>query len=552
MNKLRLVCGIVLLTGGLAAEARADVSLAKVFSDNMMLQRDKAIRVWGSAAPGEEVKAALVGKSATAESATAKGDDKGRWSVELPALKEGENLELTVTGKNTITLTNMIMGDIWVCSGQSNMTMNLGGDLGRCFNAPEDVKKADLPKIRYFHVGPSLSVDPQEDFPINLTPSWQVCSPKTANSFSAAAFYFAREVFQKTGVPIGLMVAEWSGSNIEPWTPQEGLEAVPELKEAFDRRRKTVAAYRTVQLPKYLEELDRWTAATRKVLAQGKLPVPPPQIPQMPCDVPGISPESGNWCCWNCMYNVMVNPLIRCPIKGALWYQGESNSNGDEEVSYYHKMRALVGGWRKVWGQGDFPFYYVQLATYGGVPDDPAHSDNWVKVCCAQTRAMAIPNTGMASACDIGEESCIHPGDKMDVGLRLARWALNRDYGQKDLVPSGPIFKEMKIDGDKVRLSFDYIGSGLMVGKKDGTTLEAALAPTIEDKGAKLKRFAIAGEDKKWHWADAVIDGNTVVVSSPDVKKPAAVRYAFSSNPGGANLYNREGLPASPFRTDNW
>ena len=234
-----------------------------------------------------------------------------------------------------------------------------------------------------------------------------------------------------------------------------------------------------------------------------------------------------------------------------LWYQDESNFQDPGDL-YYHKMRALVNGWRKKWGQGDFPFYYVQLASMYGVNDNPEVDWGYGLIRPVQLKALAIPNTGMAVAIDIGEAENIHPRDKLDVGLRLARWALNRDCGQKDLVPSGPLFKEMKIEGDKARISFDYVGSGLMVGFKDGSTLEGALAPTVEDKKSKLKRFAIAGADKKWHWADAAIDGKTVVVSSPDVKKPVAVRYAMSSNPKGANLYNREGLPASPFRTDNW
>jgi sialate O-acetylesterase len=372
-----------------------------------------------------------------------------------------------------------------------------------------------------------------------------VCSPKTANSFSATAFYSAREIFGKTGVPIGLMVAEWSGTSIEPWIPQEGMEAVPELKEACDARQKALADYRTITLPKYREELDRWKAAAPK---GGVNPAPQPKMPEMPSVVRGASAELGQWCIF---YNAMINPLIRIPIKGVVWYQGCGNFQDPGDI-YYHKMRALVNGWRKKWGQGDFPFYYVQLASFGGANDNLDSDYPLGPIRPVQLKAMAIPNTGMAVAIDIGEAENIHARDKVDVGLRLARWALARDYGQKDLVPSGPLFKEMKIEGDKARISFDYTGSGLMVGFKDGSTLEGTLAPTVEVKGGKLKRFAIAGEDKKWHWADAVIDGNTVVVSSPDVKKPVAVRYAFSANPGGANLYNREGLPASPFRTDNW
>ena len=244
------------------------------------------------------------------------------------------------------------------------------------------------------------------------------------------------------------------------------------------------------------------------------------------------------------MYNAMIHPLVRFPIKGALWYQGESN--GGEGDGYCDKMRALIGGWRKQWGGGDFPFYFVQLANFQGANENPAGGDGWARVRAAQNKALAIPDTGMAVIIDIGEANDIHPRNKYDVGARLARWALARDYGQKDVVVSGPLFREMKIEGDKARLCFDHAAPGLMVGKKDGR------APAVENKDGKLRRFAVAGTDKVWQWAEAVIDGETVVVSSPKVKEPVAVRYAFSMNPEGANLYNREGLPASPFRTDNW
>ena len=247
------------------------------------------------------------------------------------------------------------------------------------------------------------------------------------------------------------------------------------------------------------------------------------------------------------MHNAMIHPFVNFPITGALWYQGESN--GGEGESYYHKMHALIGGWRKLWGQGNFPFYFVQLASFQGVTEDPAGGDGWAKLREAQRHSLSIPNTGMAVITDtvpLAEAGDIHPRNKYDVGLRLARWALNRDYGQKELEVSGPLFKALTIEGNKARLAFDHIGSGLMVGKKEGR------ATAIENSEGKLKRFAMAGADKKWHWAQAVIEKDTVVVSSPEVTEPVAVRYAFQMNPDGANLYNRDGLPASPFRTDNW
>jgi sialate O-acetylesterase len=455
----------------------------------MMLQRSQPVRVWGWAQPDETVIVSLAGHQAPA-----KADAKGAWAVELPAMREGENLVLTVTGKNTITLTNVIVGDIWLCGGQSNMEMALS-DFGGCLNAEEDIKTAGIPRIRRLKVNHGVAIAPEYDAP--TAGPWQVCSPQTVARFTAAGFYFAREIFQKTGVPIGLIDDNWSGTMIEPWISPYALETTPER---------------------------------------------------------------------NSMYHAMINPLVRFPIKGVIWYQGESN--GGEGEPYYHKMRALVNGWRQAWNQsppvgagasiGDFPFYFVQLASFQNPNSNPAGGDGWAWLREAQLRSLAITNTGMAVTIDTVPARAsgdIHPKNKYDVGLRLARWALNRDYGMKDMIPSGPLFKSMSVEGAKVRLTFDFTGSGLMVGAKEGR------APVIEDAGGRLNGFAIAGVDPsaptnaptgglKWFWADAVIDGPTVVASSPEVKAPLAVRYAFSMNPIGANLYNREGLPASPFRTD--
>jgi sialate O-acetylesterase len=473
-RSLTLLALVVL--GG--APASAEVRLARIFSDNMMLQRDKPVRVWGSADPDEAVKVSLNGKNAAT-----KAGANGQWSVELAALKAGEDLELQVEGKNTITLRNVMIGDIWVCSGQSNMEWRLEG----CLGWEADSKAADLPKIRRIKMEHVQAATPQDEAPI--TGPWQVCNPDTVRGFTAVGFYFAREVQAKTGVPIGIIDVNWGGTRIEPWIAVEGIGMVKELE--------------------------------------------------------GTSPAAnGGWCG---MYNAMIHPLVRMPIKGALWYQGESN--GGEGETYYDKMRALIGGWRKQWGQGDFPFYFTQLASFQAPNENPAGGDGWAKHREGQRKSLTVPNTGMAVSIDtvpLAQAGDIHPGNKYDVGIRLARWALNRDYGMKDLVVSGPLFKELKISGSKAVVSFDHVGGGLTVAAKVGRE------PAVADSSGKLQRFAIAGEDQKWVWADAVVQGSTVVVSSPEVPKPVAVRYAFSQNPHGANLYNKEGLPASPFRTDNW
>jgi sialate O-acetylesterase len=520
-RKLRLL--LLAATVLTAMPAAADVRLSQIFTDNMMLQRDLPVRVWGWAEVGEAVSVTLSGKTVAT-----KADKKGQWAVELPAIKAGENLELTVKGKNSLTIKNVIMGDIWVCSGQSNMEMGLNG----CLGFQDDVKAADLPKIRRIKFNQVQSGQPESD--ASTATPWQVCTPETAAGFTAVGFYFAREIQQKTGVPIGIVDVNWGGTAIEPWVATEGLALVNELKPQFVAKQDAIKNYRA-QLPKTLTELEDWITATRADLASGS---PIRAVPAIPA-----TPDGG----WSSMYNAMIHPIVRFPIKGALWYQGESN--GGEGVTYYDKMRALIGGWRKQWGQGNSPFYFVQLANFQAVTEDPAGGNGWAKLREAQTKSLTIPNTGMAVIIDtvpFAERDDIHPKNKYDVGMRLALWALGRDYGQKQMEVSGPLFKAIKIEGGKARLTFDHTGTGLMVGKKEGRV------PAVENKGAKLKSFAIAGADKKWFWAEAVLEGRIVTVSSPDVKEPVAVRYAYQMNPDGANLYNREGLPASPFRTDDW
>ena len=339
----------ILLVSVLASilPAMAEVRLPKFFTDNMMLQRDQPVRVWGWADAGEAVSVALMGTTVAT-----KADDKGQWALELPAMKAGENLELTVQGSNSLALKNVVVGDIWVCSGQSNMEMALRP----CLGADDDIKAADLPKIRRIKISKVKSAQPEADAQV-ATP-WQVCSPETAPAFTAVGFYFAREIQQKTGVPIGIVDTNWGGTRIEPWE-------VGEEPAAADAKP------------------DR-----------------------------------------NGLYNAMIHPLLRFPIKGALWYQGEAN--GKEGDTYYEKMRALIGGWRKQWGLGDFPFYYVQLANFQAPVSDPAGGNGWAKLREAQTKALSIPNTGMAVIIDtvpLAQAGNIHPVNKYDVGLRLARWA---------------------------------------------------------------------------------------------------------------------------------
>jgi sialate O-acetylesterase len=446
--------------------------------------------VWGTASPGEKVTVSFAGQTKSAEA----GQD-GKWKVVLDPLKtSATGAALTVAGNNTIELKNVLVGEVWICSGQSNMEWAVRSAL----NPQEEIAAADHPQIRLYNVPAHLTAaTPQTNCP----GTWQVCSPDSVGGFSAVGYFFGRRLQSELKVPIGLVGSNWGGTRIEPWTTLEGFQSVPELKE----------------LAASVAEMQAKAAKGEEVKVTNTTPA--------------------------AIGNAMVLPLAPFAMRGAIWYQGESN--GSEGESYYHKTRALVSGWRKLFNP-DLAFYWVQLANFQQPTDDPAGGNGYANVREAQRKALSIPNTGMAVIIDIGEAGDIHPKNKQDVGWRLSQWALHQTYGRSDLVPSGPLYKSHKLEDGAIRIAFDNVGGGLMVGSKTG------LEPAAEAKDRQLKRFAIAGEDKKWHWAEAVIDGNTVVVKSAEVASPVAVRYAYSMNPEGANLYNKEGIPASPFRTDNW
>ncbi|MDA1017001.1 MAG: sialate O-acetylesterase [Planctomycetota bacterium] len=462
---------------------RADVKLASIFGDSMVLQRELSVPVWGWGEPGETVTVTFADQTKTAEAGKS-----GKWMVKLDALKaNAKGQSLSVSGSSKIQLKDVLVGEVWICSGQSNMEWALRWTL----NAKEETAAAKHPLIRLFNVpGHITNPLPQDTCP----GTWQACNPNSASGFSAVGYFFGRRLQQELDVPVGLVGSNWGGTRIEPWTSPDGFRSVKELEAITN-------------------QVDAYTKDSK---------------------VGGGSPSA--------IYNSMIHPLAPFAMRGSIWYQGESN--GGEGISYHHKKVALVNGWRKLFNP-DLAFYWVQLANWQQPNDNPAGGDGWAKVREAQRKSLELKHTGMAVIIDIGAANDIHPRNKQDVGWRLSQWALAQTYG-KDLVPSGPIYKSHKVDGDAIRLSFKYTGGGLIVGKKDG------LEPTKTVKDGKLARFAVAGADKKWHWADATIDGDEVVVKSAEVKQPVAVRYAYSMNPLGANLYNKEGMPASPFRTDSW
>ena len=491
---MRKMTGLLMAVLCVCTVARADVRLPNVFSDHAVLQRGLPLVVWGWAESGEKVKVAVGSQTKSTTTST-----NGTWRVTLSPLKTGKTLEMVVTGKNTVTVKDLLVGDVWICSGQSNMEFGLGG----ADNGGDLIKSATNSMIRLLHVTADQFPEPQKDIPNK----WSVCSPETVGGFSAVGYIFGSRIQRETGIPIGLIGNAWGGTMIEPWTSPDAWKRIDEL---------------------------------------AKLNTDPNSLGRI--------------------YNGRVAPLAPYGIRGALWYQGESN--GSEDDIYFHKMQGLISCWRQTWGEYgtmkkggksiiseyEFPFYFVQLANFQGANESPQGGDGWAKLRMAQLKALTIPKTGMALAIDIGDAGDIHPRNKEDVGQRLAVWALAKDYGKSKLVCSGPLYKSMKIEGSKIRISFDYAASGLIIGWKEGhgPAVDVGASADMAGKLPTLKRFAIAGEDKNWFWADAVIDGATVVLSNTNVPKPVAVRYAFSMNPAGCNLYNKEGLPASPFRTDDW
>ncbi len=503
----------------------AEVTLPKFFSDNMVLQRGSEVAVWGGGAePNESVTVTFGGQTKRA-----RANKGGYWMVRLdpmPASHEGRTLAVN----GSVRFENILVGDVWLCSGQSNMEWTVRGTL----NSKEEIAAANFPSIRHIKIQRQTDALPQRD-PQQVV-GWDVCQPDKVSNFTAVGYYFARAIHQELKVPIGIVNSSWGGTVIQPWTAPEGFHMVPELARISAKIKAADPAFETGKEAylKALEKVDLWRAEAKEAVARG---VRPEAMPEMPLIASGGRVPTY-------VYNAMIHPLTPFAIKGAIWYQGESN--GEESISYYHKMKALILGWRKVWNhQGDLPFYFVQLANFKQSPDTPEGGDGWAPLRDAQLKTLELDKTGMVVAIDIGNPKDIHPKNKQDVGKRLALWALADTYS-KDVVPSGPLFDRMTTEGNKIRIHFKYAGSGLMVGRKEG------LEPTREIPGGQLKEFAIAGKDKVWHWADVVIEGDAAVVSSSKVAKPVAVRYAYRMNPEGANLYNIEGLPASPFRTDNW
>ena len=653
---VRFLSLLVLLSASIVA--RAEVRLPAILSDNMVLQQQTKVRIWGTANPGERVTVTL-----QKESSHAVADKQGHWETWLNTGKAGGPFELTVKGDNLLTIKNVLIGEVWLCSGQSNMEW----PLINTFGGAETVAQAKYPEIRLFTVEKHTSTTPLTD----VVGHWVVTTPDDAAHFSAVGYFFGRELYQQLKVPVGLIHSSWGGTPAEAWTSHEGMLSSPELKPILDRYESSLNAlpqakeayaralaqweeknlyidagnkgealgyadpatatadWSKMDLPqqfetagllidgavwfrKVLDLPQSWAGkelvlnlppvddqdvtyfngtkvgsigretpnsylVPRKYVVPGSLVRPGKNViavrvfdsageggfsrggamslgpagaaesevmslrgvwdykvelalePKHPDW--GTRPEAvgvGNQNNPSVLYNAMIAPLVPFAIRGVVWYQGESNAG--RSYQYRTLFPIMIRDWRKAWGSV-FPFYFVQLANWHAHKAEPDESD-WAELREAQMMTLREPQTGMAVIIDVGDEIDLHPRNKLDVGRRLAAWALADTYGQK-VTPSGPLFDRYKTEGDRVRIHFKY-----------GADLK-----TID--GGPVKGFAIAGEDRHFVWAEARIEGDSVVVSSPTVLKPVAVRYGWADNPI-VNLYNGAGLPASPFRTDDW
>ncbi|MBN1358947.1 MAG: hypothetical protein JW993_00060 [Sedimentisphaerales bacterium] len=652
----RAVLVMLYMLGVLSAStAHADIRLPSIIGDNMVLQGGDRISLWGWSDPNEEIK---VGVSWREGDWTLPADTDGTWKFAMTAPESAGPHQITLKGKNTVTLKNILVGEVWVCSGQSNMEWPVQSSN----NAAQEMAAANYPNIRLFTVQKKIADTPQSD----CVGHWVECSPETVGGFSAVGYFFGRHLHQDLNTPIGLINTSWGGTVAEAWTSAEALERLPDFKARMDRMAQA-RANPDASMKKYQDELAQWQKKVESTEVQGKrctdadfddsawqemalpvlweeagltdfdglvwfrksIEVPPAWagrdlvLELGPIDdmdttwfngvKVGAIQESGRWqvarrytvdgklvtagrnvivvqvldtgggggiyglpaqmtlkpadasdqtaislagtwhykVAWDLasmpprptapvwmnnpnaptvLYNGMIAPITPYHIRGAIWYQGESNA--DRAFQYRELFPTMIKCWWSSWGQGEFPFLFVQLANYMAAKPDPGESA-WAELREAQLMTLQLPRTGMATIIDIGEANDIHPRNKQDVGKRLALWALAECYGRRTAY-SGPLYESMTIQGNKIVLRFKHTDNGL-----------------VAKGGAPLKGFAIAGTDRQFVWADAKIEGNTIVVSSDKVPAPVAVRYAWADNPV-CNLYNGAGLPASPFRTDTW
>lgn len=588
MASRRIPVVACVLSLALVQAAQSDVQLHGLFTDNMVLQQGIPVPVWGTADEGEEVTVQLCDQKVSGKA------QDGKWMVKLSSLKAGGPHTMTVAGKTTIELENVLIGEVWVCSGQSNMAMSLGG----CVDAEQVIADSANPMIRLYAVKRTTAETPQN----NVEGAWKECGPTTVGGFSGVGYFFGRDLQEALGVPVGLVNSSWGGTPAEAWTSLSVLQADPRLTATLTRFDERAALF-PKQMERYEQQMAKWRERTAKAKQAGRPATRQPRKPRKP-----RKPRPARKASY--LYNSMIAPLIPYAIGGAIWYQGEGNAG--QAYEYRALFPAMIQCWRDDWGQGDFPFFWAQLAAFMPIQSAPA-STAWPELREAQTMTLSLPNTGMAVLTDVGNETDIHPRRKQEVGARLALAARAVAYGE-DIVHSGPMYDSMAIDGNKATITFKHVGRGLTfngdgLSPAPGTSADLAVRRTrqvleklktgaaakpddkraaakvkafddrlqaaieaaavrmetekqkratghearnAEDLGSQVKGFAIAGADRKFVWANASIVGtNKVVVHSPKVEKPMALRYAWANYPI-CNLYNKEGLPAVPFRTDDF
>lgn len=499
-------CFAVAVALGLTGSVLADVRLAALFSDHAVFQQGVAVPVWGWADPGEEVAVSVAGQTKRAKA----GPD-GVWRVTLDALKPGAALALSAKGKNTVAVQDMLVGEVWIGSGQSNMGMTVNGSN----DFDKEKAEAALPQIRMFTVERVVGTAPQSE----CKGRWVVCAPDAVGGFSATAYFFGKNLHKRLNVPVGLINSSWGGTPVEAWISAEALQAMPSSKVITDPwAARTAAPWdEAKEMAAYDKQVAAWKERVKQAKAAGK---EPPRAPKKPV-APRLDPHHpAN------LYNGMIAPLIPYAVRGAVWYQGESNARSDSSHLYGTQLETLIADWRGRWGYA-FPFAWVQL------PNFKSSDRDWPLVREGMLKTLKVPDTGMAVAMGLGESNNIHPKNKQEVGRRLALWAFAKVYGLTVDSFSGPLPAGYTVKGGEVACTFTHADGGLVA------------------QGGELQGFVIAGADQKWAPAQAKIVGDTVVVSSPEVKAPVAVRYAWSSDPV-CNLFNGAGLSASPFRTDTF
>ncbi|HUQ91387.1 MAG TPA: sialate O-acetylesterase [Bryobacteraceae bacterium] len=494
---MKLLFGLLLAVPTL----QATVKLPAVLSDNMVLQQGMPVRIWGEAASGEAVTVSMAGQTVKARS-----ENNGEWEAFLRPLTAGGPYEMTIAGSNTITIRNVLIGEVWVASGQSNM----GWTLAQSTGADEEIRQSSYPQIRFFKVN-TLSVEqPRRDAPGS---AWAISNPDNSPRFSGVGYFFAKELHRTRKVPVGVLQSAVGGTPAQAWTSHETLSHDLNLRWYLDRWAKFVEEYPAAK-ERYEAQLAAWKSKT----AEGGTAAQP----RAPAGTPGhIHTPSG-------LYNGMIAPLVNYGIRGAIWYQGEANAGPTDNELYRYLFSEMILDWRRAWNQGPFPFLWVQLANFA-----PPAERSWAILRDSQTQTLQVANTGQALAIDVGENNDIHPKDKSTVGKRLALAARAVAYGER-IVYSGPVMRQVTREEGALRVWFEHTGAGLAA-----------------KNGSLLSGFRIASSDGKFFKAEAKVDGKTVVVSSALVRDPAHVRYAWENDPV-ANLINRDGLPATPFRTDTW